>query len=142
MLFSSIYTTHSIAYEKNERFLGFFFFINVSSFFIVNLVAAVLCESLIQISRGSKEEKTESNAEHLPKSESNREQCNDTTENINALEVMMQQILRNDAHMRASILELQEELRALRQTMQENGTSKQLHDFLPTPETKYAGVMN
>jgi hypothetical protein len=102
----------------------------VSSFFIVNLVAAVLCESLIQISRGSKEEKAQENTE-LPKSENETEHCNDDTESSNALEVMMRQILRNDALMKATILELQEELRVLRQVMQENGVPEKLHDSIP-----------
>ena len=91
-----------------RRFLGFFVFILFTSFFIVNLVVAVICESLIQISRKPDESEDVSTM-------SLKDDDNDAGASGNAsLEVMMRQMLKNQDEMAASIRELREEVKVLK----------------------------
>jgi hypothetical protein len=91
-----------------RSFLGFFVFILFTAFFIVNLVVAVICESLIQISRAPD---TSEDASTM----SLKDDDKDAGASGNAsLEVMMRQMLKNQDEMAASIRELREEVTVLK----------------------------
>ena len=106
--------------SRFRRFLGFFIFILFSSFFIINLVVAVICESLIQISRGPP------NLSGDPSTTTLKADNADDDVSPVGLEVMMRQMLTNQSEMAATIRELQQEVATLRE-----GIIKQ-HFGLPT----------
>lgn len=107
-------------------FLAFFVFILFSSFFIVNLVVAVICESLIQISRGPPNLLGDTSTTSL--------KADDADDGVSSagLEIMMRQMLKNQSEMAATIRGLQQEISSLREgmTRRQNGLST---STLPPP---------
>ncbi|KAI2507740.1 hypothetical protein MHU86_6636 [Fragilaria crotonensis] len=88
-------------------FFGFFVFILFTAFFIVNLVVAVICESLIQMSRRAPDKDEDGSTMSLQADAA-------APKHDDGLEVLMRQMLENQAEMAASIRELRAEIKALK----------------------------
>lgn len=106
-------------------FLGFFFFILFTSFFVINLVVAVICESLIQISRGQPEQQAASNNQGAQ--DDDDDGCDDSgyaaverEESKERLEDLMRQLLKNQISMAASVAELQRDVKVLKMKEDKN----------------------
>lgn len=104
-------------------FVAFFVFILFSSFFIVNLVVAVICESLLQVSRGPQQEAQSTMSLRVEKDDK-------------LLQDMMQQMLKNQSVMAASLRGLQQDVQMLKEQNEEKPVEymQKLPDESPSTE--------
>ena len=122
LFWSLLYHWH-LTLSFQNRFVAFFVFILFSSFFIVNLVVAVICESLLQVSRGPQQEAQSTMSLKVEKDDK-------------LLQDMMQQILKNQSVMAASLRGLQQDVQMLKEQNEEKPVEymQQLPDELPSTE--------
>ena len=109
-----------------ESFFGFLAFILFTAFFIVNLIVAVICESLIQMSRAP----ATKGDDGIPSARPAVNNPDSQLEKV-SLEDLLRQVLKNQAEMKVAIRELQEEMMCItsRQHMHKGLTNAALREL-------------
>jgi hypothetical protein len=112
-------------------FFGFFVFILFSSFFIINLIVAVMCESLIQVSRSAHPTGEDSSTMSLRGDEDLHSSPNIAFDGMR-LEIMMRQMLKNQGDMSKSIVSIRAEIDFLRKTSKQDLASEKHFSSMPS----------
>jgi hypothetical protein len=118
-------------YFSSISFFGFFVFILFTAFFLVNLVVAVMCESLIQVSRAANVTKEDSSVMSLRGNEGADTSPNITYDTGN-LEIMMRQMLKSQVDLSKSILSIRAEIDFLRTTNLQNLSMEKNFNSMPS----------